>query len=75
MLSWKKHFLKKWVLNVKWGLINLKAVVVIIVWFLALQAMAAMSFCLKEESWLIHAGYYALWVIFAWVTIQMFPKK
>lgn len=57
------------------GIINLKAVFILIVWFLALNALGAMWFCLEEKSWLIHWGYYALVLIFIWVTIKLFPEK
>ncbi|MBI5421347.1 MAG: hypothetical protein HZA35_03525 [Parcubacteria group bacterium] len=57
------------------GIINPKAVLVLFIWFLALNALMAMTFCVVETNWLVHTGYYALWIIFAWVTYHLFPKE
>jgi|GEM_PF-3142209 len=56
-------------------IVSLRAVFVLVVWFLALNALGAMWFCLEEKSWLIHFGYYALVIVFAWFTIKLFPEK
>lgn len=56
-------------------IVSIRAIVILFIWFFALNALCAMTFCIADKSWVIHIGYYALWVIFLWVTFKMFPKE